>query len=77
MKQGELIPSKPQGECYPHSRDNSKGRMDEAVRVNHPLTYDQEFLIFIFASQGEREEGPPDPILRPIHSAKKKITTQK
>ena len=46
--------------------------MDEAIRVNHPLTYDQEFLIFIFASQGEREEGPPDPILRPIHSAKKK-----
>ena len=51
--------------------------MDEAIRVNHPLTYDQEFLIFIFASQGEREERPPDPILRPIHSAKKKITTQK
>ena len=46
--------------------------MDEAIRVNHPLTYDQEFLIFIFASQGKREEGPPDPILRPIHSAKKK-----
>ena len=46
--------------------------MDEAIRVNHPLTYDQEFLIFIFASQREREEGPPDPILRPIHSAKKK-----
>ena len=51
--------------------------MDEAIRVNHPLTYDQEFLIFIFASEGDREEGPPDPILRPIHSAKKKITTQK
>ena len=34
--------------------------MDEAIRVNHPLTYDQEFLIFIFASQREREEGPPD-----------------
>ena len=52
--------------------------MDEAIRVNHPLTYHQEFLIFIFASQREREEGPPDPILRPIHSAKKKkITTQK
>ena len=50
--------------------------MDEAIRVNHPLTYDQEFLIFIFASQRERGEGP-DPILRPIHSAKKKITTQK
>ena len=51
--------------------------MDEAIRVNHQLTYDQEFLIFIFASQRETEKGPPDPILRPIHSAKKKITTQK
>ena len=50
--------------------------MDEAIRVNHPLTYDQEFLIFIFASQREREEGPPDPILRPIHSAKKKKQQQ-
>ena len=51
--------------------------MDEAIRVNHQLTYDQEFLIFILVSQRETEEGPPDPILRPIHSAKKKITTQK
>ena len=59
------------------SRENSSGRVDEAIRVNPPITYDQEFLIFIFASQREREEGPPDPILRPIHSAKKKMTTQK
>ena len=39
---------------------NSKGRVDEVIRVKHPLTYDQEFLIFIFAFQREREEGPPD-----------------
>ena len=49
--------------------------MDEAIRVNHPLTYDQEFLIFIFASQREREEGPPDRRLiahSPPHSLRKK-----
>ena len=49
--------------------------MAEAIRVNHPLTYDQEFLIFIFASQREREEGPPDRRLiahSPPHSLREK-----
>ena len=44
-----MIPSKPYGECYPHSWDNSK-RADEVRQVNHPLTCDQEFLFFFFAS---------------------------
>ena len=61
-----------------HSRPlltNFKGRVDEVIRVNHPLTCDQEFFIFIFASQREREEGPPNRSLiahSPCHSLRKK-----